>query len=82
MFAGTVAGATARTVRGGEVAAMSEVVPAGTVEAVEVESVGTVEVVVVFGCRFLCVVAGAVVCSLVSAECSDVHARFSGAGLL
>lgn len=80
VFAGTVA--TARTVRDGEVAAMSEVAPAGTHEVVEVESVGTVEVVEVFGCRFLGAVAGGVVCSPVSAECSDVHARFSGAGLL
>lgn len=82
VFAGTVAGATARAVRGGEVAAMSEEAPAGTAEVAEEESVGTVEVVEVFGCRFLGAVAGGVVCSPVSAECSDVHAQCSGSGLL
>lgn len=82
VFAGTVAGATARTVLGGEVAEMSEVAPAGTAEVVEVESVGTVEVAEVFGCRFLGAVAEGMVCSPLSAECSDVHAQFSGAGLL
>lgn len=79
VFAGTVAGATARTVRGGEVAAMSEAAPAGTAEVAEVESVGTGEVVEVFGLRSPGAVAGGAVCS---AECSGVRAQFSGAGLL
>lgn len=58
VFAGTFAGATARIVRGGEVAGMSEVAPAEAAEVVEVESVGRVEVVEVFGCRFLGAVSG------------------------
>lgn len=61
---------------------MSEVAPAGTVEVAEVESVGTVEVAEVCGRRVPRAVAEGVVCFLVSAECSDDLARFSGAGLL
>lgn len=77
----SVAAATARTVRGGEVAAMSEAVPGGTAEVVEVESVGAFEVVEVFGRQLLGAEAGEAVCSPFSAECSDVLARVSGAGL-
>lgn len=75
----SVAAVAARTVRGGEIAALSEVVPA---EVVEVESVGAVEVVEVLGHQPLGVVAGGAVWPLLSAECSDALARVSGAGLL
>lgn len=78
----SVAAVAARTVRGGEIAALSEVVPAGTAEVVEVESVGAVEVVEVLGHQPLGVVAGGAVWPLLSAECSDALARVSGAGLL
>lgn len=78
----SVAAATAWTVRGGEVAVLSEVVPAGTAEVVEVESVGAVEVVEVLGHQPLGFVAGGAVWPLLSAECSDALARVSGAGLL
>lgn len=77
----SVAAATAWTVRGSEVAAMSEAVPGGTAEVVEVESVGAFEVVEVFGRQLLGAEAGEAVCSPLSAQCSDVLARFSGAGL-
>lgn len=75
----SVAAATARTVRGGEVAALSEVVPAETAEVAEVESVGAVEVL---GHQPLGVVAGGAVWPLLSAEGSDALAPVSGAGLL